>query len=79
MGESPAIIYQRLVVEHEGLQWKTRNSGVPSQDPWVASLEVKKSLISFIFFFPADTHLEVEVNLDNQSIINQILVFFEAD
>lgn len=78
MEESPTIIYQRLAVEHEGLQWKTRNSGVPSQDPWVASLEVKKSLISF--FFPADTHLEVEVNLDNLSIINQILVFFfEAD
>lgn len=80
MEESPTIICQWQAEE-----WgeRTRNFGVSVQDSvgvqrsWVASMKVKKSMISFrcSFFFSVDIQLEMEVKLDKLSIINHILAF----
>lgn len=44
---------------------------------WVASMKVKKSMVSFrcSVFFSVDIQLEMEVKLDKLSIINHILAF----
>lgn len=84
-GESPTITNHRLAVEQEGLQWKKWNSDVSSQDPvgtgkscWL-HCKWRNLWLVLDFFLPADVQLEMEIKLGNLSIINHILVFFEAD